>query len=615
MALSAPKRSGRQIDHAALDQLGGGHQMIYGAQKGREAVPLRLLAALWLFVSAALIWSGWSHVGTLAGWDPDDALRLVQLRDFLNGQSWFDTTQYRMNPPEGAPMHWSRLIELPLALVIIALRPFFGQESAELIAGTAVPLLLLGWITYMLSRIATQISSREAGVAAALITLSSGALLLQLRPMRIDHHGWQLAMAVLALSTIFWTEVRKAGIILGLALAIWLHISLEGAPMTAAFFLLLGVRWIGDVREGTRLFWTILSFALFTALLFLGTQADAFFAATFCDTVSPPHLAAVACAALIMLPVVYFQPESWKIRLLTAALSGGGALAILLFSAPQCAGGAFGGLDPLVREYWYSKVTEGLPIWHQPWRSIVTLGAGLLAGTISWAILNARLGGSKRHQLGTIGYFLFFGLLLSILVVRTISVATAFAIPVTATLVALLFRQYRQSKIARNRIGLVVVILLLLVPGAAISSLIRLIPEDARPGDQNAKSADESCQSAESVRALATLPKSTIFTTFDIGPTILAQTPHRILASSHHRNELAMRDHIQIFRSAPDAAYRLMKARGINYLALCPSETELAFYARKDPQGLWAQMAKGKMPAWLEPVGVMGQGIKVWRVR
>jgi len=43
----------------------------------------------------------------------DDAMRLVEVRDLLGGQSWFDLTQYRLAPPEGVRMHWSRLIDLP----------------------------------------------------------------------------------------------------------------------------------------------------------------------------------------------------------------------------------------------------------------------------------------------------------------------------------------------------------------------------------------------------------------------------------------------------------------------------------------------------------------------
>lgn len=590
--------------------------MIENSRDGRNSVPVQLLGALWLLVSAGLIWSGWSEITTLSGWDPDDVLRLTQLRDFLAGQSWFDTTQYRMNAPEGAPMHWSRLIELPLAALILLLRPLFGQPIAEMIAGSAVPLFLLGWIAWMLSRIATRLSSREAGVAAALITLSSGALLIQLRPMRIDHHGWQLAMAVLALSTMFWSDIRRAGIVLGAALAVWLHISLEGAPMTAAFFILLGLRWVRDASEGPRLSWTIGSFALASLLLFFGTQASGIYAPIWCDTISPPHIGAIGLATLVMLSAIKLLPDDWRIRLAAAAVAGGGALAILFMAAPQCVGGAFGNLDPVVREYWYSKVSEGLPVWHQSWRTSVNLGAGLLCGAVSWLILRGRLKRDDRRKLDAIGFFLFYGLLLSVVVMRTVSVATAYAIPVTAVLIAHLFKRYRQSKKPVHRVALVASMLVLLVPGAAVSSLTR---EAAQKSDRkqmtSAGTSNGDCQSALSVRALATLPRGTFVAPFDMGPMILAQTSHRVLASSHHRNEAAMRDHIQIFRSSPDASRSLLQSRGIDYLALCEREAELGFYEKKDPNGLWAQVKKGNIPSWLEPLPDRGEGIKVWRVR
>ena len=59
----------------------------------------------------------------------DDAMRLVEVRDFLAGQGWFDLTQYRLSPPDGVPMHWSRLIDLPLAALIGALTPPLGPET------------------------------------------------------------------------------------------------------------------------------------------------------------------------------------------------------------------------------------------------------------------------------------------------------------------------------------------------------------------------------------------------------------------------------------------------------------------------------------------------------
>jgi hypothetical protein len=587
--------------------------MIETMRGEREAVSIWLLALFWLLACAGLLWTGWTQTVTLSGWDPDDQLRLTQLRDFLGGQSWFDTTQYRMNMPDGAPMHWSRLIELPLALLVLVLRPVMGQQSAEMVAGAAIPLLLLGWIAYMLSRIATRISSREAGVAAALITLTSGALLLQLRPMRIDHHGWQIAMAVLALSTMFWSEARKAGLVLGLALGVWLHISLEGAPMTAAFFVLLGLRWVRDAGEGPRLFWTIISFAITSLTLFFGTQAEGLSAAAFCDTVSPPHVEAILLAAVLMLPAIRFLPDDWRLRAFAAGLSGVGAGVMIFAQAPQCLGGAFGNMDPLIRQYWYSKVNEGLPVWHQSWRTAISLAAGLICGAGSWFVLRSKLKRGDRRKLDTIGFFLFYGFLLSVLVIRTVSVATAFAIPVTATLIALLFEKYRKSAIPARRIGLVALMLALLIPGAVISSLIGLIPDSAKKTVPT--TSNDACQSALSVRALSALPKANFVVPFDMGPMILAQTPHSVLASSHHRNVRGMHDHIEIFRSKPEHAHDVMKARGIEYLAVCPKEAELGFYQKRDPSGLWAQINNGNAPAWLEPLPDMGEGIKVWRVR
>ena len=70
-----------------------------------------LLIALLLLVA---------NVPAIAGMrfpDPDDTLRLVQVRDLVAGQGWYDLRQHRVDAPHGGvPMHWSRLVDIPLAL-------------------------------------------------------------------------------------------------------------------------------------------------------------------------------------------------------------------------------------------------------------------------------------------------------------------------------------------------------------------------------------------------------------------------------------------------------------------------------------------------------------------
>ena len=584
---------------------------------GRKSLPVGPVLVLWLIISAILIWSSWIQITTLSGWDPDDQLRLVQLRDFIGGQSWFDSTQYRMNAPDGAPIHWSRLVEIPLAALVLLLTPIVGQPVAEMIAGSAVPLLLLGAIAAMLGQIATRLANAEAGVLAALLTLISPALLLQLRPMRIDHHGWQIFFAVLALWTMLWPDKRRGGLVLGLALALWLHISLEGAPLTAAFFVLLGWRWIIEKAHGLRLAYTICAFAGASTLLYFGTQRDLL--TTYCDSISPPHIVAIIMAAVIMLPAIAAVPEQRRMRLGAAAVAGAAALGSIMLIAPQCAGGAFAGLDPLVREYWYVHINEGLPIWRQDWSNILVMAAMLFCGIAAMvAVQGSRMPGANK-DIRVAGFFLLYAALLSLLVFRAVSVAAAFSVPLIAIWINQLFQRYRRSNKPANRVGLVALMLFLVTPGPLVAQFYKLGERAFRtpPGLNTLaeESASEKCQTPKSVTALATLPKSRFVAPFDMGPTILLTTPHQVLASSHHRNAAGMHDHIEIFRSEPNKARSIIIKRGITYIAACPGEAELNYYARKDPGGLWDQLSKGKTISWLQSMPDMGNGIKIWRVR
>jgi hypothetical protein len=578
------------------------------------------IIVLWVLLCGFLIISGWHQIISRSGWDPDDQLRMVQLRDFLNGQSWFDTTQYRMNAPEGAPMHWSRLIELPMALIILLLAPILGQPVAEMVAGTVVPLFCLGCVAILLSQVATRLAGRSAGIVATILTFLSPALLMQFCPMRIDHHGPQILMATAAYATLFWPNRVKGGLILGGALAIWLHISLEGAPMTAAFFLLLGWRWIFEKAQGQRLFWTILSFALVSFALFFGTQRSGIFASTFCDTVAPPHIFAIGIAAAIMLPGVYHTPRDWGIRMGVAALSAMAAAGMLLFVAPQCSGGAFANLDPLVRQYWYAKVNEGLPVWHQDVSSIAALLAAPVCGVAALAVFWKETAADRTKDLRIAAFLLIYAFCLSLFVFRTVSVTAAYAVPPVTLLIVTLFGYYRESKIPVRRIGLVAVTLLLFVPGSAAVQVADLIQSVQKEPDTTLPSvrdqlAEEACESAGSVAALAALKNARIAAPFDMGPMILLTTSNQVLASSHHRNEMAMHDHIQIFRTHADVARNYIIKHGITHIAACAGEAEMQGYKKSDPDGLWASLSKGEVPFWLERLPDQGKGIKLWRVK
>src|SRR5581483_4863516 len=101
----------------------------------RAAAFLQRHQSVWLIAGAWLVFAAWMIIAAAHGGGPqlvtDDAMRLVQARDFLNGQGWYDTTQHRMNAPFGLPMHWSRLVDAGIASVYLLFRLGLDPAAAE----------------------------------------------------------------------------------------------------------------------------------------------------------------------------------------------------------------------------------------------------------------------------------------------------------------------------------------------------------------------------------------------------------------------------------------------------------------------------------------------------
>ena len=93
----------------------------------------RWLAVLsWLMFAAWLIYSKWNNIAGFVLSDTDDNMRMSQVRAWLNGgQGWYDLRNYRLDWPNGANIHWSRLVDLPLAGLILLGRLFLTGPQAE----------------------------------------------------------------------------------------------------------------------------------------------------------------------------------------------------------------------------------------------------------------------------------------------------------------------------------------------------------------------------------------------------------------------------------------------------------------------------------------------------
>ena len=103
-----------------------------------------ILFLVWLVASAYFLFEKWSAIHWFALGDTDDNMRIMQVRALMHGQDWYDLRQYRLDPPDGANIHWSHLVDLPIIGIIVLTKPLFGGILAEKIAVALAPLIPLG---------------------------------------------------------------------------------------------------------------------------------------------------------------------------------------------------------------------------------------------------------------------------------------------------------------------------------------------------------------------------------------------------------------------------------------------------------------------------------------
>src|SRR6202163_2066417 len=115
-----------------------------------------MMLVLWAAVALALAAPSIKS-GVFDAMSTDDAMRLVEVRDLIAGQGWFDLMQHRLDPP-GVSMHWSRVIDAPLAALIVMLRPLTGAAGAEAVTLILWPALLFGAALLLVAAIARAMS-------------------------------------------------------------------------------------------------------------------------------------------------------------------------------------------------------------------------------------------------------------------------------------------------------------------------------------------------------------------------------------------------------------------------------------------------------------------------
>lgn len=593
------------------------------ARMTKHITPMRFAMLLWLAVAALSIALSFGAIMTQSTVDPDDALRLVQVRDLLHGQGWWDISQHRINPAAGGGlMHWSRIVDAPLALGIAAFSPLLGQAMAESLAMALWPLLLLAPLFWVVTRTGAALGDRPIAMLAPLLLASNQLILFQFAPLRIDHHGWQIALSGVLLLLTILPASRRTGMLSGLAAATYLAISLEALPGVTMIAAIMAVEWwwSGGAAARARLIAYLVTLCVAALALQWVTRGPVGLSATWCDALSLPYLAALGAAALVVGFGAPLVDRAAPGRLARAVCLGAGGLlsaASLLLIAPSCAGGPFGTLDPIVTQYWYVHVREGLPLW-----SIIDAMTGYmlaptLVGLIGTTLAMRSATGEMRRQWLIVLAALAAMALLSLMVMRVTAIAHLYAIPGTAFAAFYVWRWARGIANAGLRILATMGILVVLPPTAGALAALAIT---ALPGATPALVADDAaghgCVDPPSLSALNAIEPTLLFAPLDVGPHILQRTRHSVMATAHHRNNAVMARVITAFVGDASAARQAIESSGAALVVVCTSAAEFDNFRAAPGDSLADQLMAGRAPAWLERVPMpAGAGLTVWRIR
>jgi hypothetical protein len=589
-----------------------------------DATGLKVMTAvLWLAVVTALAIPAIKG-GVFDAMATDDAMRLAEVRDLIGGQGWFDLAQHRLDPPGGGSMHWSRLIDLPLAALVLMLRPFAGSHGAEAIMLVLWPALLFAATLLLISGIAKRMvdgpGQTAARFAAVLLAALASPALIHYRAGAIDHHNAQivLLLALILLTTELERSSVKAGLA-GLAAALSLAVGLEMLPAVGSIgVVILGLLvWKGAaVDRPVSVFGAALVGS--SLLLALGLLPLPSLGAPVCDAFGGPVLLLAAGGGMTLMAIAVIDSwyRSFSVRLTTAVIAGLVLVVTFFRLFPGCLASPYAQVDPLVTSFWLDHVAETMSI-----QTLYELEPQKIPGFYGFPLLTLGLAIAASIRCDVTARFRWLVATVALVALVSISLweqrgsaaANMVAAPLFAVSLASLWP-------ARKHARLLALAALVASPtGFALSGLAArpLIDHVIKPQWTVAPDdAVSSCRDVSSVAPLAALPPGRVMAPIDLGPAILVATPHAVFAAPYHRNNDGNLAMLNAMLDGPDAARTILRDRHVDYVVLCRGAPEQIDFKRLAPDGLAMRLLRNDVPDFLGAIELdPASQLAVWRVR
>jgi hypothetical protein len=564
---------------------------------------------IWLFKVVEYVIPAYFRPATIS-LSTDDAMRLAQVRDLLAGQSWYDLTQWRMNVPFGLPMHWSRLIDAPIAGLILLFRQFLAPQSAETLAICLWPMLslLAAWLA--IGRIAQRLAGLKAGVIAVLLAAAAAAVLGYFTPGVIDHHNVQVALTLWTLAFLIDVEISpRAANAAALVSVLSLTIGLEVLPYVVTSILIIGALWIlrGDAfSAAVRRFGLTFALAAPFALALFAANHERFSAA--CDAYSGFYATLATFGGLGLASVTLLAAGTPVRRALLFLGLGVAALLLVFAIAPACLAGPYGNVSPKINAIFLSRVQEvQSPIlnaandWPFFFYGTLYSAFGLLACIFAVFLVQ------QKNRLASIIVAAFAAMAFAVMSVevRGVLFALLASLPGLAAATQLSIERWTKPGWRAALATIVTLVLFSNVSLAYAVSIGRNLLANASVQAARAEADSESwyCFSQASVAQLAAQPRARVVAFVDQGPAILAYSTHSVIAGPYHRNEQGILDTFDLLTKNSEIGARIARRRGIDYVAICRTSYDFSYYLdASGPRGLLGRLEANHIPSWLAPL-------------
>jgi hypothetical protein len=437
------------------------------------------------------------------------------------------------------------------------------------------------------------------------------------KPLRIDHHGWQLAMLCVLVAGLVDPKQGRGGLTVAVASVLSLVIGLEMLPYLAAAGGIMGLRWVMDGSQAMRL-------RAYAVMLAGGTALGYLIFASYanqqprCDALSPVWLSVMLAAGGFAFLLTMLTTENWKVRLAAGALAGGMLAAGYVYFWPQCTS-QLEGFSPELKKLWFDNVREVKPLFVQNREMLATVGFSALFGILGglYGLYQAR-GTDRFFPWLSVTILSGLGGGLVMWQSRAAPAVQALSVPGLAVFGWALIPSVRERFKDKVLIRVVATVgAFALISGLGLQLILSIWPSnDKQPVIKTSNKANAECSTIPSHRAIAALPKATIFTFADLSPRLIVLTHHSAIAGPYHRNEAALLDIHRTFRGSPEAAEAVVRRHGATLVMICANSSESTLFKSDGPNGFYAQLAAGKSLPWLEPVALPAKNpFKVWRVK